>query len=276
VESKESFIQTLEDELAGLRAEIAALDGKETTEQKPEKDALSSEEQQLTDKLNGLYAMLRSTKDGLNENREKWYEARRTKKREAVEKAQARRDEEFARREAERKQIAADERNEKKNAIPYAKEIRDCGSLLSYLDGLVKPAGEANKTSSNSNNKKPAPRGPPAGEDDWGAFAVQKKKKGKGAKKNTKFTINLQSMDQFVQLGFPAPLSLEEVPGLREKVAAKLAEYKEKSEKEHAATLEVIAKEEAEEARLEKEKAAAKEAAVEEEKKEEETEEKKE
>ncbi len=63
-------------------------------ETKPVKEALTTEEQQLTEELNSLYAQLRSSKDGLNTNREKWYEARREKVRKQAEKQQARRDEE--------------------------------------------------------------------------------------------------------------------------------------------------------------------------------------
>ncbi len=51
VESKESFIKTLEEELSQLRAEIAALDGKEAVETKPVKESLTTEDQKLTDQV---------------------------------------------------------------------------------------------------------------------------------------------------------------------------------------------------------------------------------
>ena len=272
VESKTSFIKTLEDELDNLRAEIAALDNKEEAESAPVKKALSTEEEVLTDQLNKLYADLRAAKDGLNENREKWYEARREKQRKNVEKAQQRREEEYARREAEKKAAAVAARQDKKSVVPYAKEIRDCNSLLAYLDGLAvktddkksadKPKSDAedkpaadDKHPENANQKG---RGPPIAEDDWAAFAKPKKKGGrKNKNKQVKLSINLQSMDQFAKLGFPPPMSLEDVPALREQIAAKQAELQKKSDAERAEILAQIEKEEAEEARIEKEKAAA-------------------
>ncbi len=258
VEAKESFIKTLEEELKELRAEIAALDGKEAVEQKPVKEALTSEEQVLMDQLNGLYAQLRTTKDGLNENREKWYEARREKARKTQEKAHAKQEEERARREAERKKASLDERNEKKAEVPHAKEIRDCAALLAYLDGLlvVPVAASTAPTTGVAPSTVVVQRGPKIADDDWGNFAAGNKKGKKTASaakihdtKKAKFVINLQSMEQFAKLGFAPPMSLEQVPAVREQVAAKHAELVTKSELQRAQTLAKIAEEEAAEAK---------------------------
>ena len=238
-----------------MKAEIAELDGKKEAETAPVKEALTTEEEQLTARLNELYAALRAAKDGLNENREKWYEARREKARKKQEAAAQRREEEQARRDAERKAAAQSARAERKAAIPYASEIRDCNMLLAYLDGLVSDnqAGDNNGAAAAA---KPAGTGKkpiPTEEDDWGSFATQKKKgrKNKNKQSKPKFSITLQDMEQFVKLGFSAPMTLEDVPVLREKVAAKADELTKKSAAEHASTLAEIAKEEAEEAAAE-------------------------
>merc|ERR1712000_24187 len=84
-------------------------------------------------------------------------------------------------------------------------------------------------------------------------MGTQKKKgrKNKNKQSKPKFSITLQDMEQFVKLGFSAPMTLEDVPVLREKVAAKADELTKKSAAEHASTLAEIAKEEAEEAAAE-------------------------
>lgn len=272
LESKESFIKTLESELAELRAEVSALDGKEQAEQKPVKDALSTEEEQLTEELNNLYAQLRATKDGLNENREKWFAARHEKQRLAAEKVQQRKIEENAKREEERKKIEEEERQVKKLEVPYANEIRELKALLTYLDQLaqenevkeeprVTPAAPAPAAAepklttpagipANAKVLVPGNRKPLAQDDDWGTFASENKK---GKKKNndkpvkktekkaTKFVINLYSLEQFKKLGFDAPLSYEEIPKVRTQVAARHQEFLNKSSKEKQALMAQIA-----------------------------------
>lgn len=272
LESKESFIATLLAEMDDIKHEIATLDGKEVAETKPVKEQLTSEEQQLTDELNKLYAQLREAKDGLNTNREKWYEARREKARKAVEKQQQKRDEFRAQRAKEARERAASARAERVSVVPYAKEMGDCESLLQYLDGLL----EADKPKSATEEVAAAPVAvaPPAGivvkpaapavEDDWGSFAANNRKakggKGKAKKVNNqqpKFVMNLASMDQFTKQGFVPPMKMEDVPKTRELVKAKLDALQAKSTAERQVILDQIAKEEAEEARLqEKEKAA--------------------
>ncbi len=203
--------------------------------------------------MNNLYAQLRATKDALNENREKWYEARREKQRKAVEKAQQKRDEDNARREAERKKASLEERNEKKSVVPHAKEIRDCAALLAYLDDLIASSATAPAAAAApAPAVAPAQRGPKIADDDWANFAPKKGKKNNNASKaepkKAKFVINLQSMEQFAKLGFAPPMSLEDVPKVRAEVAAKHDALVVKSEAERAAILAQIAAEEAAEA----------------------------
>lgn len=265
LKSKEDFIATLRTELDELKGEIAALDGKVAVEDKPVKEALSTEEQQLTDRLNSLHAQLREASDNLRNNREKWYEDRREKKRKAEEKVAEKRAEEKARRAKEARERAVAEREERKSVIPYQKELGDLVSLLQYLDGLVEQEEAAKKAETAPAAAPATTVAAPQGlvplkkkeEDDWGAFAANNKKsKGKASKpaqqtqQKSKFVVNFQSIEQFRKQGFTAPMSMEQVPATRAAVKAKLDALQAKSDAERAVTLQEIAKAEADEAAI--------------------------
>lgn len=219
---------TLQTELDAIKAEHAAA--------KENVDSLYTERKELQKLQNEKWAALRKIKDEYHQQRKAFVKYEQEQKQKAWERSQAERDRIAKERKLERAQKMLAEASDP----AYLDEIRRANSLLQYFDPSF-VAEKAPLQTSATNLQAQAERKVDAS-DIKGVKVLSKKdrdedlfpaqKKGKKGKKHNNapaksvFNCPPSVLEDCSSMGIDPPMSAEEVPGVIEKVKAKLDHWK--------------------------------------------------